>query len=182
MKTKKYLVLAVVIGVFALQLWAGFDIKKLTLEQQSLAGMDAMFVLVEDLQKYSIEAGLTRRQIQTDVELKLRREGIRILSREEMLKTPGATTLCVVVGSQKIQESPILVFDLDVKFIQSTFLERNPKILVSGTTWNRGKIGYAGDLRFVNLVRQGIDDLVDMFLNDYLAANPKEPEKKQGNR
>ena len=97
MKTKKYWFLAIVIGIFALQLWAGIAIENSiphqeTLDpfQRTLVGISATEVLVEGLSKDAIEAGLTIRQIRTDVELRLRREGIRIVSEEELLKLSGS--------------------------------------------------------------------------------------------
>ena len=72
----------------------------------------------------------------------------------------------------------MLASHIEVEFNQSVSLKRNPKILISATTWDSEKIGYAGDSLFVSGTRERISDLVDEFINDYLAANTKEPEKK----
>jgi hypothetical protein len=178
MKTKKYWMLAAVVGVFALQLWAGIHIGKLQPRQRSLAGISVMGVVVQDLTKDAIEAGLIKEQIRTDVELKLRREGIRIVSEEEQLKVPGSPCINVQINCLRHKTLPILVFDINVTLIQGVFLMRNQEITAIGGTWFRDLLGCVGDSLFVSTVRQGVDDLVDIFLNDYLAANPKKIEKK----
>lgn len=139
-------------------------------------GIDAMYVVVEDLTKDAIEAGLTRKQIQTDVELKLRQEGIRIRS------TPVDAFLCVNVNILKILDGSMLANSITVELKQVVFLMRNPKILILATTWSKSMTGYAGETVFVSSMRQDVSDLVDIFLNDYLAANPKEPASKKLNR
>ncbi|MGB2809403.1 MAG: hypothetical protein WBC22_16800 [Sedimentisphaerales bacterium] len=177
MKTKKYWFLAVVIGVFALQLWAGFDIKKLTLKQQSLVGIDAMYVSVDELPKNAKEAGLTKRQIQTDIELKLRREGIKVVtSQEEWLKLSGSPYLFVTIQSLKLEELPVFAYSITVELKQGVFLMRNRNISNLATTWNEHRVGCAGEKVFVSSTRRYVSDFVDIFLNDYLAANPKEPD------
>ena len=76
----------------------------------------------------------------------------------------------------------MLAFHVHVQFRQTVFLERNPKTLVVAPTWSKGIIGGAGDSLFVSYTRQAVSDLVDEFLNDYLAANPKESASKKRNR
>ena len=133
-------------------------------------GIDAMYVVVEDLTKDAIEAGLTRKQIQTDVELKLRQEGIRIRS------TPVDAFLYVNVNILKILDGSMLAHSIAVELKQGVSLKRNPKILILATTWSKKMTGYAGERVFVSRMRQNVSDLIDIFLNDYLAANPKEPD------
>jgi len=190
MKTKKYSTLRVMLAVICgstLYTINGCDDKEKVGDYNALTGIeaeyvgtgiDAMYVVVEDLSKDAIEAGLTRKQIQMDVELKLRQEGIRIVSKEESLKTPVDAFLYVNVSVIKIRDLPKLAHHITVELKQGVFLMRNPKILILATTWSKAMTGYSGDLRFVSAMREDVSDLVDIFLNDYLAANPKEPEKK----
>jgi len=46
------------------------------------------------------------------------------------------------------------------------------------TTWETGWVAVIDKPRLVGEVREKLKDRVDEFINDYLAANPKEPEKK----
>jgi len=63
----------------------------------SLKGISAVFVLVEDLPE-GARLGLTDETIQTDVELKLRLAGIRVVTREESFKQPGSPLFYVRVN------------------------------------------------------------------------------------
>lgn len=66
---------------------------------ESLRGLKGVLVLVEAL-KPEIEAdGLRRDSIQTDVELKLRLAGIKVLTEEECLKEPGCPWLYVYINA-----------------------------------------------------------------------------------
>ena len=42
-----------------------------------------------------------------------------------------------------------------------------------GTTWDTLAVGTVGEARAARYVREHVGDLVDMFLNDYLKANPR---------
>lgn len=55
--------------------------------KQTLTEISALYVLVESLTDGAKGLGLTEEAIQTDVELKLRLAGIRIMTKEEFLKS-----------------------------------------------------------------------------------------------
>jgi len=72
-----------------------------TLEQMNvypLKGLRGVQVLVEELSDDAQEAGLMRKQIQTDVELRLRMAGIPVLTSDEAVSTSGAAVLIVNVS------------------------------------------------------------------------------------
>ena len=46
------------------------------------------------------------------------------------------------------------------------------KMLVGTTTWDDGMLGIV-NAEGLERIRQVVSDLTDRFLNDYLAANPK---------
>jgi hypothetical protein len=60
-------------------------------ERATLRGLDGVQVVVEDLQPDVERNGLTRQQLQTDVELRLRKAGIRVLTEQELDRAPGQT-------------------------------------------------------------------------------------------
>jgi hypothetical protein len=76
------------------------------------------------------------------------------------------------VGTTK-NETGLYAYDIDLELRQAVRLTRNPAITSSATTWRAP--GWVGIVRDRNLskVREGIRDVVDEFLNAYLAANPK---------
>ena len=69
------------------------------LDRDTLRGLSAVQVLVEKLDDDAKRAGFDVNTIQTDVELKLRLAGIKVLTAEERLNTPGCQYLYVQILS-----------------------------------------------------------------------------------
>jgi hypothetical protein len=106
-----------------------------------------------------------RDAIQTDVELRLRIAGIRVLTAQ-----PSNTPRLVVGAFWNDNKSAFLIH---VTLVETVLLARNPSIKVEATTWQ--KAGGGGCSQFVDVgsVRSLIKDAVDEFLNQWLASNPK---------
>ena len=136
---------------------------------ESLRGLKGVRVTVEDLYPEAEGAGLTRSQLQTDAELKLRLAAIPILDSH------GEPTLYINVNAIALQRSPNFAFSVDVDLFQNVILLRDLNILVAGAaTWHsENLIGVVTRSQFVEVVRNGTRDLVDDFINAYLTANPK---------
>ena len=137
-------------------------------QRESLRGLDGVYVLVEDLNDDTKRAGLTVAQIKTDVELKLRKVGIRITTREERLTEEGSPHLYVnvnVVGSQQYY-----AYNISVSLKQSVYLQRN-FLLIRVPTWTTGGAGKASSRSIREDARKNLGDFVDRFINDYLAVN-----------
>ena len=69
--------------------------------RHSLRGLTGVGVQVEELDPEASRDGLTKKAIQADVELRLRRAGIRVLPKEEWSITSGLPFLYVSVGLAK---------------------------------------------------------------------------------
>lgn len=142
------------------------------LRREPLAGLQGVHVLVEDFGPVEKKYGLTKQAFQTDVELRLRQYGVRVLSREESLQTVGDPCLYVVVTVQGNERLGICAGSVRVALQEVTLLQRNPETAVPATTWDKGAV-WLGGSSYLNKLRQVVIDRVDMFINDYLAANPK---------
>jgi hypothetical protein len=150
------------------------------LGKESLKGLTGVWVLIERFRDPNIreEGGLTTSQLQTDVELKLRKAAISVLTKEERLATKDAPCLYVRVNPVTIPEIPFYAYSIEVELKQTVLLIRNPSIEVVGcSTWARGMAGYAGKALFVKTIREVVGDMVDQFINDFLALNPITPAK-----
>jgi hypothetical protein len=145
-------------------------------ERKSLKGLKGVYVPIENFGENKEEGGgLTTSQLQTDVELRLRKAGIRILTKEEWLATKGGPYLYVSVFPVM---TPDVYFyaSIEVQLKQNVLLERDPSNKVFGcSSWSRKTAGYGGKANFVKGVRDSVGDLVDKFINDYLAVNPIAP-------
>ena len=141
-------------------------------EVESLRGITGVYVLVESLRPDIKDDGLMEENIQRDVELKIRSSKINILTAEEWSQEPGLPYLYVRVSSIK-SDLEVYSFYIDIQLYQMVRLMRDMDTSCSSITWNSsGSYGVVG-VENVNDIRNGIDDLMDEFINDYLSVNPR---------
>jgi hypothetical protein len=133
---------------------------------RSLKGISAVSVLVEDLPNGAKVLGLTKEMIQTDIELKLRLAGMRVVTDAEGLKIPGSPTFYVVVNLTDDASAACIGVELD----QSAQLLRDGQFAPSVDTWSKGIVMSHPTAQ---TIRDNSKDLVDMFLNAWLSVNPK---------
>ncbi len=149
------------------QVWADSEAERATLK-----GLSEVLVLVEEMKPDAERGGLTRSQLQRDVEPRLRQAGIRVLTQEEALRTAGTPTFYIRVTTSK-SDAGIYAFSVDVRLQQNVYLDREPTIFYFGApTWETNTVGTVGadNLRTVmDIVRNS----VDRFVNAYLSVNPR---------
>src|SRR5262249_54568980 len=105
---------------------------------------------------------------QTDVELKLRQAGIKVLNNDERLRTPGMPYLYVNINPLHQRPGEMGSYSIRIEVTQNATLERNGEFVVV-PTWSDSAAG-TGD---VSNTRSSVKDLVDEFLNAWLSVNPK---------
>jgi hypothetical protein len=170
---KRYKRIILIMGLVMVFSMAG--IRASAFENNSLIGIKGVYVIVSSLYPEVEEAGLTNSQIQSDVELKLRLAGIKVLNYElkKMIKETGEITLTkpavfIYVTSRKGLQGAI-VYNISCELQQTVILVRNPSIETYATTWNDSAL----DVGSIKDMRELIKDVVDKFINAYLAVNPK---------
>jgi len=184
MKSKKYWILAAVVtcvSVFLSMSVLGISFgEKNQLEiygistLKGLKGVNVHVFLFDDE-----STQVNRDTLQTKVELELRKAGIKVVSD---MPDNNVGFLFVVCQLDKAKDLPMYYGALSVSLHQDIKLIRNPKIMTRAQTWPLSKaptIFIAGDKVLEQQVDEILTDLLDIFLNDYLAANPKEPEKRK---
>lgn len=142
-------------------------------DRATLRGLAGVGVVVEPLGKEIERDGLTAAQIQTDVELRLRRSGIHVLSIAENRNAPGMPFLSVRVNVLKQKDIPLYAFSIYVTLMQDVLLARDSKISSHAATWDTDSVGTVGEAHLRD-VRNSVGDYVDRFINAYLAVNPKQ--------
>jgi hypothetical protein len=134
-------------------------------QQEALRGMSSVWVSVQSADKTVI----TDDRLRVQVELRLRRAGITV-------KGCNADTICLpqlYVKVIPIRTSPDLTFCLiKVECNMGVAPIGEPNRRLWATVWldENAIIALKNDYGPVTV---GIDDLIDKFANDYLAANPK---------
>src|SRR5437867_2429316 len=83
-----------IIGLSATRSWAQDD----ELARATLRRLQGVEVIIEHLRPEIEQAGLTGQQLQTDVELRLRHGGIRVLTQAERFRIPGEPSLYINVN------------------------------------------------------------------------------------
>jgi hypothetical protein len=132
---------------------------------ESLAGIKALMVKIEPLDS-AMQPYLTDAQVRTDVELRIRKIGIPVVSRVE---NASQAYLYVAVTALRSTATTSFIFNIELWVQQQATLDRNGTSALA-TTWNTGYLGRAPT---VDDIRRELGDRVDEFLNDYLTANPK---------
>lgn len=160
----------VVVVFFALVKTAGAQ-GDFEADRATLKGLQGVEVTVEGLRPEAVEDGLTQDQLQTDVELRLRKVGIRVLTKEEKARTPGSPWLYVRVNTLR-GDTGLYAYSIEVDLYQTVLLERDSSISTTTPTWATSTIATVGARGMPRSVRGSVGDKVDQFVNAYLAMNP----------
>ena len=129
----------------------------------SLKEMTAVSVKAYQVGTDAQRAGLTISQLQTDVEVQLRKAGITVVPASE-------GQLHVSVWDMKRDSDPAIRFHISIEFVQSVKLDRAANLLVPAVTWSMNGFAETSDVCQVRLI---LSDLVNSFINAYLEQNPK---------
>jgi hypothetical protein len=148
--------------------WAFTKVLSPKSPEESLRGLKAMRVLVENIKTDVVSAALSQNQLKTDTELQLRKAGIRVES------TPGLPFLYIRVTAQKrnVLREELYAFSIMVEVHQMVTLARDLSILTWGVTWSSGSIGTVG-ISQLSSIRDLVAEHVEKFISDYLAVNSK---------
>ena len=142
--------------------------------RESLPGLTGVCVRVERLDASARRDGLDEQSIQTDVEQKLRLAGIKVLTASQALKESGSPTLYVRVNARLSSHAPVYAVTVTLALLQDVITTRDQKIRVrEAKTWDTGHMTtyLQANLREARTVV--VKDLVDEFISDWLAVNPK---------
>lgn len=137
----------------------------------TLRGVAGVAVVVESLDPDVERAGLTPQQLQTDVELRLRQAGMRVLTAKERLGTPGAPNVYVNVNVL-LRSEGLVAFNIDVEVQQEATLKTDGSWAMVAT-WSVGYLGGVSSTRFVDTVRNRVRAQVDQFINAYRSVHPR---------
>ena len=186
MKAKKYWILFVaIVAIFLTGLWviaAVGDYRDFinskthaVIGQQVLKGLVGVTPEVSIFSSTDVLCNLTKHELQTQVELRLRQSGIKVFSEKTEKDSNSLCGLSVNVGLLTYS-TPFYFVESHVKLIEPVFLFRDPQKLTTATTWEPQDV-YSNLLREIPTsteILEVVNRSVDEFINDYLAVNPKE--------
>jgi hypothetical protein len=136
--------------------------------RNSLRSLSSVSVVVEQLSDPGQQDGLRKESIRTDVELRLRKAGIRVVSDDRT----NFSYLYVNINAVRSKEIPVYAVAIEISFHQLVALERNKAIILFAPTWHKQSVVIVGANKIAD-IRQEMGDNLDEFINDFLAMNPK---------
>jgi len=138
--------------------------KHANLSGPSLKGLAAFNVVVEQLGPKIEGKGLTREQLQTDIEVRLRKAGVTISRDARALLYTNITVVC---------NAQVCAYNIDLEVQQAVRLSTSAEsATLLATTWKTGATGLFTGRRW-DVVRDDLTVQTYRFLNAYLAANRK---------
>jgi hypothetical protein len=142
-------------------------------EEEVLQGLEAVRVKVERLKAEIEQDGLFASTLQSDVELKLRLAGIKVLSEEQSLENPDSPYLYLFVDAFKHSEG--YVYRIQISLREPVMIIRKRMKAIATTLRIRDELGITANL---SEIREEAQDLVDEFIKAWQSVNRKKGEKK----
>jgi hypothetical protein len=138
-------------------------------ERESLRGLrlKAISVRVENPGPEAESDGITKSQLQTDVELRLRQSGILVAD------TSKVGDVYVNVNALKRDGGIGYVYSVVVQFDQPVTVSRTGNSVIAATWTLPPTVVFVSLPRASPAIREAVRDLVDKFINAFLSVNPK---------
>ena len=142
-------------------------------KRDTLRGLKEISVLIEYLPDDVEREGLSREQLQRDIEARLRQAGLRVLTLSEVTNSPGAPYLYAAVYPIIGPSVNVNAYAVALTLKQLVQLSRNPTTELFATTWE-GPIHFSSlsDSRVPD-IRSRIFDAVGRFIVDYRDVNSR---------
>jgi hypothetical protein len=113
-------------------------------------------------------AGVDAGRLRTVVELRLRQAGLRVDSAQ--YDRPLLYVEVTVLGTHAV---PVFYsYGFHLALVEPAQVARNGE-RVWAVTWTSRGVGTGGEQRLAKIIEDGISQLVDKFLNDWLKVNPR---------
>jgi hypothetical protein len=157
-------------SVVSLMLLAASVSSAQSFQRAGLQGVNAMKVVIEDLLPETADTGLTVEQLRADVELRLRKSGIRVVDESDA----AAPWLYLQLPAFKNKQFNFYAASVSLEFRRlGTFGTGKEQVSVLASVWSNSMLTVQPSRDFRTTARDIVAQIVDMFINDYLAANPK---------
>ena len=138
----------------------------------TLRGLLGVQVVMDAFTPEVESAGLLRKPLHTEVELRLRLAGIRVLTPEERLRVVGHPVLAINIHVLLNQLLGLTVYHISVALSQAVSLDTGAVASEGGATWDIATMGTLA-MSDLSRVREHVRDLIDAFSDAYLSVNPR---------
>ena len=141
------------------------------LQTSNLKGLNAVGVVVSELNADLESIGLTQDQIKADTEGRLKQSGIRILNGRDRLNTAGQPYLYVVIDTSCSNATNVCALYVTVRVVERTRLERDSTLRTYSSTWSHGTPLMTVGKNQLDTVRDLVNELVEQFKKALQTAN-----------
>lgn len=142
--------------------------------RKTLSGLKGVYPIVDPMPEKARAMGVSDSWIRTVVELRLREAAIPVLTRQEAVETTAGNPVLAITSQMAFhEETGIGAYALQFELLQGVDLHRAPEISSIGVTWSKPIFRVVSSDQFVDSVRRSVEEGMDAFVNDYLAANPR---------
>lgn len=139
----------------------------------TLKRIKGVYIIVEtfqpNIQDFAKKSGLAREQLETLARLRLNREAIAVLSREEWLATVGRPVLYININTHE-REKYWFAYDVRIELQQIADMEANPAIKALVSTWSTNITGDINVSR-LNRLEEEVMRAVNLFVKAHHAVN-----------
>lgn len=114
----------------------------------------------------TIASGLSLDRLQTVIELRLRKEGLRINEKSDVVIHVHLDVCHLSI----LPDDMGIDYECELAVLQGVTLERDPGVSLLCITWNK-KVDGQADIGDDKAIVESIEELLDEFMNSYLSAN-----------
>jgi len=141
-------------------------------ERITLVGLTGVHVVMEEIGDAGERQGVSRARLQSEVEGRLRRAGLRVLTPTEALTSIGRPTLHLRVSVLGVADpADVHVFSVDLTLRQHVRLVRDRAIESYAITWSEHRVVGAARASQFGVVRNALLEKIDEFVAAWRMAN-----------
>ena len=145
------------------------------LEDTSMRGLPGIYVFVDKLPDNFLSSGIVDVELESQVELQLKKAGIKVLERPDALALRGKPFLYIQVRGAKLRDQPAYAILAIGALVQRVTLERDPSLTGFSRTWMISSFNSAGDQDLKRQIEFSVAQVAAQFVKSYLSANPTKP-------
>jgi hypothetical protein len=145
------------------------------LEDTSMRGLPGIYVFVDKLPQDLKPDGVLDVELESQVELLLKKAGIKILERPDALSLRGKPFLYFQVRGSKLRDQAAYAILVIGSLVQRVILERDPSLTGFSRTWMISSFNSAGEQDLKRQIEASVTQVAEQFVKAYLSANQTKP-------
>lgn len=149
-------------------------------ELSILRGLKGVFVSVDEFFGDTKESGLTERDILELVQRRLQKEGVKVLSSEEVLDAAGRPNLSAVVKIIKAKNINLCAVNITLQLREEVFLERESGEYKSGcVSWQVSELVICTTEELGERIQNDVSQYAERFAKEFVSANSAAKDAKE---